>query len=160
MFILNDSWSFSLNKKKDNLLDLLFFNYFSKWLIIWSSLRSKLKKAMAPHSSTLAWKIPWTEEPGRLQSMGSWRVRHDWVTNFTFHFSHSRIGEGNGNPLQCSLSVSYHFAFSYCSWGSQGKNTEVVCHFLLQWTTFCQNYPPWPIHLGWPYTAWLIVPLN
>ena len=33
---------------------------------------------MAPHSSTLAWKIPWTEEPGRLQSMGSWRVGHNW----------------------------------------------------------------------------------
>ena len=36
-----------------------------------------LEKAMAPHSSTLAWKIPWTEEPGRLQSMGSLRVGHD-----------------------------------------------------------------------------------
>ena len=36
------------------------------------------EKAMAPHSSTLAWKIPWTEEPGRLQSMGSLRVGHDW----------------------------------------------------------------------------------
>ena len=35
------------------------------------------EKAMAPHSSTLAWKIPWTEDPGRLQSMGSLRVRHD-----------------------------------------------------------------------------------
>ena len=35
------------------------------------------EKAMAPHSSTLAWKIPWTEEPGRLQSMGSQRVGHD-----------------------------------------------------------------------------------
>ena len=35
------------------------------------------EKAMAPHYSTLAWKIPWTEEPGRLQSMGSLRVRHD-----------------------------------------------------------------------------------
>ena len=53
---------------------------------------------MAPHSSTLAWKIPWAEEPGGLQSMGSRRVRHD----FTFHFSLSCIGEGNGNPLQCS----------------------------------------------------------
>ena len=40
------------------------------------------------------------------------------------------------------LSVSYHFAFAYCSWGSQGKNTEVVCHSLLQWTTFCQTSPP------------------
>ena len=36
-----------------------------------------LEKAIAPHSSTLAWKIPWTEEPGRLQSMGSLRVGHD-----------------------------------------------------------------------------------
>ena len=43
---------------------------------------------MAPHSSTLAWKIPWMEEPGRLQSMGSRRVGHDWATSlslFTFH---------------------------------------------------------------------------
>ena len=45
------------------------------------------EKAMAPHSSTLAWKIPWTEEPGGLQSMGSRRVGHDCVTSlFTFHF--------------------------------------------------------------------------
>ena len=36
-----------------------------------------LEKEMATHSSTLAWKIPWMEEPGRLQSMGSQRVRHD-----------------------------------------------------------------------------------
>ena len=41
---------------------------------------------MAPDSSTLAWKIPWTEEPGRLQSMGSLRVRHNWATSFTFPF--------------------------------------------------------------------------
>ena len=40
----------------------------------------KVEKAMAPHSSTLAWKIPWTEEPGRLQSMGSLRVGHDLAT--------------------------------------------------------------------------------
>ena len=58
-----------------------------------------LEKAMAPHSSTLAWKIPWAEEPGGLQSMGSLRVGHDWVTSF--QFSLSCIGEGNGNPLQC-----------------------------------------------------------
>ena len=41
---------------------------------------------MAPNSSTLAWKIPWTEEPGRLLSMGSLRVRHDSDFPFTFHF--------------------------------------------------------------------------
>jgi len=44
------------------------------------------EKAMAPHSSTLAWKIPWIEEPGRLQSMGSLGVRHDFTFTFTFHF--------------------------------------------------------------------------
>ena len=51
---------------------------------------------MAPHSSTLAWKIPWMEEPGRLQSMGSLEVGHGSATSL------SRTGEGNGNPLQCS----------------------------------------------------------
>ena len=40
------------------------------------------------------------------------------------------------------LLVSYHFAFSYCSWVSQGKNTEVACHSPLPWTTFCQASPP------------------
>ena len=55
---------------------------------------------MAPRSSTLAWKILWTAEPGGLQSMGSLRVRH--TERLHFHFSLSHIGEGNGNPLQCS----------------------------------------------------------
>ena len=45
-----------------------------------------LEKAMAPHSSTLAWKIPWMAEPGRLQSMGSLRVGHDWVTSLSLSF--------------------------------------------------------------------------
>ena len=46
------------------------------------------EKAMAPHSSTLAWKIPWMEEPGRLQFLGSLRFGHDWAAGFvfTFHF--------------------------------------------------------------------------
>ena len=49
--------------------------------LVWSlGLEDPLEKAMAPHSSTLAWKIPWTEEPKRLQSMGLLRVGHDWVT--------------------------------------------------------------------------------
>ena len=63
-----------------------------------------VEKAVAPHSSTLAWKIPWMEETDRLQSyqycMGSQRGRHDWATSLSlFTFMH---GEGNGNPLQCS----------------------------------------------------------
>ena len=40
-----------------------------------------LEKRMATHSSIVAWRIPWTEEPGKLQSMGSQRIRHDWATN-------------------------------------------------------------------------------
>ena len=66
--------------------------FFTSWAI-------RAEKAMAPHSSTFAWKIPWTQEPGRLQSMGSLRVGHDWLH---FHSSLSCVGEGNGNPLQCS----------------------------------------------------------
>ena len=58
------------------------------------------QKAMAPHSSTLARKIPWTEEPGGPQSMGSLRVGQ--TERLHFHFSVSCIGEGNGDPLQCS----------------------------------------------------------
>ena len=49
------------------------------------------KEAMASHSSTLAWKIPWMEEPGRLQFMGSLRVEHDWTTSLSlFTFMHWR----------------------------------------------------------------------
>ena len=72
---------------------------------------------MAPHSSTLAWKIPWTEEPGKLQSMGLlgvWTRLSDFT--FTFHFSLSCIGEGNDNPLQCS-----------CLGESQGWGSLVGC---------------------------------
>ena len=54
-------------------------------------LNTKVEKAMAPHSSTLAWKIPWMEGPGGLQSMGSLRVRHNWVTSLSlFTFMHWR----------------------------------------------------------------------
>ena len=70
-----------------------------------------LTKAVATHSSTLAWKIPWMEEPGRLQSMRSLRVGHDWATSLSlFTFVHWQAdflplaapGEGTGTPLQCS----------------------------------------------------------
>ena len=58
------------------------------------------KKAMAPHSSTLAWKILWTEEPGRLHPWGC--KESDMTERLHFHFSLLCTGEGNGNPLQCS----------------------------------------------------------
>ena len=81
------------------------------------------EKAMAPHSSTLAWKIPWTEEPGRLQSMGFRRVGHDFTFTFAFHFhalekemaTHSSVlawrvpetGEPGGLPCTGSHRVRY-----------------------------------------------------
>ena len=63
------------------------------------------------------------------------------------------------NLWSSSFSV-LSFCLFYCSWGSQGKNTEVDCHSLLQWTTLCQNCPPRPVHLGWSYMAWLTVSLS
>ena len=87
------------------------------------------EEAMAPHSSTLAWKVPWTEEPGRLQSMGSRRVRHLWATSlllFTFHFhalekemaTHSSVlawripgtGEPGGLPFMGSHRVGHDWS--------------------------------------------------
>ena len=55
-------------------------------------------------------------------------------------------------PTDLGSSSFSILSFSYCSWG---MNTEVVCHSLLQWTTFCQTSPPWPARLGWPHMAWL-----
>ena len=51
-----------------------------------SLLRMCMENAMAPHSSTLAWKIPWTEKPGRLRSMGLLGVGHDWATSLSLHW--------------------------------------------------------------------------
>ena len=60
---------------------------FSNYTILYFT----LEKVTAPHSSTPAWKIPWMKEPGRLQSMGSLRVRHDWATSLSlFTFMHWR----------------------------------------------------------------------
>ena len=61
------------------------------WVLPWSSKYYAVfwEKAVAPQSSSVAWKIPWMEEPGRLQSMGSLGVRYDWATSLslsTFHF--------------------------------------------------------------------------
>ena len=70
---------------------LIIFHYGLPQDIEYSSLCYTTEKAMAPHSSTLAWKIPWMEEPGRLQSMGSLRVGHNWATSLSlFTFLHWR----------------------------------------------------------------------
>ena len=63
------------------------------------------------------------------------------------------------NMRSSSFSV-LSFCLFILSWGSLDRNTEVVSHSLLQWTTFYQNSPAWPVHLGWPYMARLIVSLS
>ena len=92
-----------------------------------SKLVKSMEKAMAPHSSTLAWKIPWVEDPGWLQSMESLRVRHDWATSlWLFTFMHWRRkwqstpvflpgeSQGRGSLVGC------------CLWGRTESDTEVT----------------------------------
>ena len=84
---------------------------------------------MATHSITLAWKIPWTEEPGRLQSMGSQRVGHDRATSpqcfstslFTqkvFSLLHKGHNIGILSSVLCSLKLSINYCFVYAYFGS------------------------------------------
>ena len=93
----------------------LSFFTFIKRLFSSSSLTAIRVRAMAPHSSTLAWKIPWTEEPGRLQSMGWHRVGHDWVTSLSpFTFMHWRR-KWQSTPV-------------FLPGESQGRGSLVGCH--------------------------------
>ena len=74
--------------------------------------KDPLEKEMATRSSILAWKIPWTEEPGRLQSMGSWRVGHDWATSLSLscRTGDSRCCAGNWHSIaqaRCTLMYSH-----------------------------------------------------
>ena len=104
---------------------------------------------MAPHSSTLAWKIPWMEEPGGLQSMGSLTVRHDWVTSLSlFTFMHWRRkwqlipvflpGESQGwgslvgcrpwgrTELDTTERLHFHFSLS-CIGEGNGNSFQCSC---------------------------------
>ena len=78
----------------------IFESLFNTEWILHCSRWQNSEKAMATHSSTLAWKIPWMEEPGSLQSMGSLRIGHDWATSLSLlTFMHWRR---KWQPLQCS----------------------------------------------------------
>ena len=89
------------------------WNYHS--IVNWLHLNTEFEKAMAPHSSTLAWKIPWMEKPSRLPSMGSLRVRHDRATSLSlFTFMHWRRKR---QPTPVFLSGE-----------SQGRGSLVGCH--------------------------------
>ena len=101
---------------------------------------------MAPHSSTLAWKIPWMEEPGRLQSMGSRRVRHDWATSLSlFTFMHWRRkwqptpvflpgeSQGQGSLVGCRLWGSHRVGHDWSDLAAGLRLTQWVKTGMTGW---------------------------
>ena len=88
----------------------------------------EVEKVMAPHSSTLAWKIPWMEEPGRLQSMGSIRVRHNWATSLSlFTFMHWRRKWQPTPAFLPGESQGPGSLVGFCLWGrTESDTTEVT----------------------------------
>ena len=97
---------------------------------------------MAPHSTTLAWKIPWMEEPGRLQSMGSLGVGHDWATSLSlFTFMHWRRkwqptpvflpGEfqGRGSLVGCCLWGSHRVGHDWSNLAAAAAAFPLMCFF-------------------------------
>ena len=94
----------------------------------WSiPLRYGSNKAMASHSSTLAWKIPWTEEPGRLRSMGSLRVGHDWATSLSlFTFMHWRRKWQPTPVFLPGESQGWGSLVGWCLWGRTVSDTTEV----------------------------------
>ena len=106
-----------------------------------------MEKAMAPHCSTLAWKIPWTEEPGGLQSMGSLQIGHDWATSLSlFIFMH---GRRNWQPTP-----------EFLPGESQGRGSLVGCRLrgrtesdTTEVTAAAAPAPPPNVHLNNFYTS-------
>ena len=97
-----------------------------------------MEKAMATHSSTLAWKIPWMEKPGRLQSTGSLRVRHDWATSLSlFTFMHWRR---KWRPTPVFLPGESHGWRSLVGCSPRGRkesDTTELLHFHFPHIQFC-----------------------
>ena len=140
---------------------------------------------MAPHSSTLVWKIPWMEEPGRLKSMESLKVGHDWATSLSlFTFMHWRRkwqptpvflpGELQGRGSQVAALYGVAQSWTQLKWlrSSSSKATKNVVHYFL----FRKLSPPsfqLPLSLGyhWPLcisyglvllhsTSFLVLPVH
>ena len=119
-------WSFSFSISPSNehpglisfRMDWLNFLNLTQMTIISTTMSKNPEKVMAPHSSTLAWKIPWTEKPGRLLSMGSLRVRHDWLTSLSlFTFLHWRR-KWQPTPLFLpGESQGWQSLVGWCLWG-------------------------------------------
>ena len=124
-------------------IDLTRWIFVAKVISLLFNMLSRLVRVFLPRSKHLL--ISWLQSPSAVI------LEPKKIKPLTVSIVYPSICHGLMGPdamILVFFNVSYLFAFSYCSWGSQGKNTEVVCHSLLQWITFCQNSPPWPIHLG------------
>ena len=113
---------------------------------VWSLCREDpLEKEMATHSSTLAWKIPRMEEPGRLQSMGSQRVGHDWATKLSLSFllyttTHTTVKINLKSERNQPYKLMYYKITSIwnfrkgttVSWADPLLNAEGRCRYWLQ----------------------------
>ena len=111
------------------------------------------RKEMATHSSILAWRIPWIEELGRLQSMGSQRVRHNWATNiFTFYF-HQPPGPrywalpGGANGREPSCQSRRHKRHKSLDWEDPLEKEMATYSSILAWRIPWTEEPGrlWPI---------------
>ena len=123
----------------------ILYHVCSLQVLLWVTVSCFLEKAMATHSSTLAWKIPWTEEPGGLQSMGLLKVEHYWVTSRSlFTFIHWRRkwqptpvflpgeSQGQGSLVGCHL------------WGHTESDTTDVQQQQQQQQQAAFWFPSWP----------------
>ena len=114
-FVLGRYWGFAMD-----------------WILLWIKDNSETEyfnpsyseKAMAPHSSTLAWRIPWMEEPGGLQSIGLLRVRYDWVTSLSlFTFMHWRRKWQPSPVFLPGESQGWGCLVGCCLWGCKESDT-------------------------------------
>ena len=115
---------------------------------VWSLGREDpLEKEMATHSSTLAWKIPWTEEPGRLQSMGSQRVGHDWATELHFR---KEVSLCDGNWL---FKINWFCPPLVGTTLAHCNHTELLTHLSLWVRAECLGCSPLWCYSTLPFTV-------
>ena len=120
---------------------------------------------MAPHSSTPAWKIPWMEEPGRLRSMGSLRVGHDWATSlWLFTFMHWRRkwqptpvflpgeSQGRGSLAGCRLWGHAGSDMTEATW--QQQQQSILVHWFLECRHSLLSSPVWPLPIFLDSWTW------
>ena len=115
---------------------------------IYLSLVLGQEKAVAPHSNILAWELPWTEEPGRLQSMGLQRVGHDWATSLSlFSFLYWRRQWHPTPVLLPGKSHGWRSLVGCSPWGRSEWDMTERLHFHFSLTCIGEEWQPTPVLL-------------